>query len=277
MLATIYQHLGIDPEAMLPDRQGRPVRLVDHGEAIRGVDRTRGEASMRSCRDRPQPDIFSAGRLEMRLGDCARSSHFPSEGNSCPAAHRPGPRRGFTLIELLVVIAIIAILIGLLLPAVQKVREAAARMQCQNNLKQIGLAFHAYHDAIKYLPTAGSGDCGNPPTDRRDWGWAYEILPYIEQESLTTRRQNTNDTHVRKTPMPTYYCPSRRAPGRYLNGWAKPTTPATAAPGRTATATTGRSSQAKGSNCPLVPERAGSGWPTSPTGRRTRSWSARSS
>ena len=93
-------------------------------------------------------------------------------------------RRGFTLIELLVVIAIIAVLIGLLLPAVQKVREAAARAKCQNNIKQLGLAVQNFASAnLDKLPDCVSSQNGNPPA-RYNGSWHFNILPYLEQNAI---------------------------------------------------------------------------------------------
>lgn len=130
--------------------------------------------------------------------------------------NRPTHRQGFTLIELLVVIAIIAILIGLLLPAVQKVREAAARLQCQNHLKQLGLAVHNYHDSRSYLVPAFIGDNSENDTLNTWPTWAVLILPYIEQQNVLNlwdprRLVGQQPAAAYQTQVKLYLCPSRPA------------------------------------------------------------------
>jgi prepilin-type N-terminal cleavage/methylation domain-containing protein/prepilin-type processing-associated H-X9-DG protein len=124
-------------------------------------------------------------------------------------------KRGFTLVELLVVIAIIGILIGMLLPAVQAVREAARRTTCNNHLHQISIAVHNYDSSLGYFPDGGknwwSGRSkqSNKPKMAPDqnWGWLYQILPYMEQGNLYYEQ---SDAVIRRTPIPGYFCPTRR-------------------------------------------------------------------
>src|SRR5262249_24931929 len=132
----------------------------------------------------------------------------PASREECVAVHRPS-RAAFTLIELLVVIAIIAVLIGLLLPAVQKVREAASRVRCANNLKQIGLALHNYMDTNNGLPPNGLYGTGG---SKNTWSAMARLLPFIEQENLHRQIDfNTpysSQPNLSSTRIATYVCPS---------------------------------------------------------------------
>jgi prepilin-type N-terminal cleavage/methylation domain-containing protein/prepilin-type processing-associated H-X9-DG protein len=136
-------------------------------------------------------------------------------------------RAAFTLVELLVVIAIIGILVALLLPAIQAAREAARRTQCKNNLKNIGLAFHNFHDTHKQFPTGGTGPqaevedylsdsltkpkadrTGKPNgPERQGLGWMFQILPYLEEGAVAGLNKQAD---LRRVTIPLYNCPSRR-------------------------------------------------------------------
>src|SRR5690349_8505557 len=131
-------------------------------------------------------------------------------------------RRGLTVIELLVLIAIIAILIGLVVPAVQQVRESASRAQCQNNLKQLGLACHMHHDTFKRFPPGYTAFAPyhNGATDTSPgWGWAAYLLPYIEQRNLYNQinfAQPILGQAAAQAVIPLLLCPSDITTGPFM-------------------------------------------------------------
>ena len=148
-----------------------------------------------------------------------RSAPAPEGAIARPDGHAPRPRTGFTLVELIVVIAIIAVVIGLLLPAVQSAREAARRTTCTNNAKQIGLAFLTLEESRKRLPFAGDDGPTNPSgPDAGEWdrvSWTYHVLPQLERGDLFALGRTTvpgrRSNPINDVPVEVFICPTRRA------------------------------------------------------------------
>ncbi|MBA4064382.1 MAG: hypothetical protein C0501_11845 [Isosphaera sp.] len=174
---------------------------------LRSVISGRCPVSLRDkTRDRGPTPFLERGRPGRCLTKSGRDGRAPG---------------GFTLIELLVVIAIVAVLVGLLLPAVQKVREAAARSKCLNNLKQLGLALNQYHDVYDRYPPYRSAGLATTDPRRYTENWTYLLLPYLEQTAIYNQPFATvaqYDALVRPQPIPTFNCPSSPIPGTTTNG-----------------------------------------------------------
>ncbi len=151
---------------------------------------------------------------------------------------RRAPAGAYTLIELLIVVAILAILVGILIPAVHKIREAGNRIACGNNLKQIGQAWHGHHATHGRLPDGGKNACQSPYASsamevacanprylghstpakgtRTEWSWPYQILPYLEQADLYSLPNTSEDNaRITQTPLKAYNCPARRSSRLY--------------------------------------------------------------
>ena len=169
----------------------------------------------------PSITLFRASSMQQHSGYVAATTPSglgPRSGSASAAAALRGMRHraAFTLVELLTVIMIIGVLIGLLLPAVQSARESARRMSCGNNLKQIGLATHNYHEAQSKFPNNGlNGATQAIQGEKARWSAFGRILPYVEAQAVF----NADYTQGMRTPIPMYYCPTRRAPGLFSSGW----------------------------------------------------------